>query len=52
MSSRDELIQEFVSTTGSSTEQAQFFLEMAGWELKVTKKKEKRRSESHGTSLA
>ncbi|KAI9258162.1 hypothetical protein BDA99DRAFT_515406 [Phascolomyces articulosus] len=35
MSSRDDLIQEFVSTTGSSTEQAQFFLEMAGWELKV-----------------
>ncbi|KAI9488832.1 hypothetical protein BDB00DRAFT_771801 [Zychaea mexicana] len=35
MANRDELIQEFVDTTGASTEQAQFFLEMAGWELKV-----------------
>ncbi|KAI7853042.1 ubiquitin-related domain-containing protein [Circinella umbellata] len=35
MSSRDASIQEFVTTTGSSTEQAQFFLEMAGWDLKV-----------------
>ena len=45
MSSRDDLIQEFVSTTGSSTEQAQFFLEMAGWELKVIRKREKKAME-------
>lgn len=37
MANRDELIQQFIDTTGASADQAKFFLEMAGWELKVKK---------------
>ncbi|CDS08451.1 hypothetical protein LRAMOSA09813 [Lichtheimia ramosa] len=35
MANRDELTEQFVNTTGSTAEQAQFFLEMAGWDVKV-----------------
>ncbi|CDH52982.1 nsfl1 cofactor p47 [Lichtheimia corymbifera JMRC:FSU:9682] len=35
MANRDELTQQFINTTGSTSEQAQFFLEMAGWDVKV-----------------
>lgn len=38
MANRDELTQQFINTTGSTSEQAQFFLEMAGWDVKVYKK--------------
>ncbi|ORZ03363.1 hypothetical protein BCR43DRAFT_483209 [Syncephalastrum racemosum] len=35
MANQDEAIQQFVGMTGSSTDKAQFFLEMANWDLKV-----------------
>ncbi|KAI8140441.1 hypothetical protein BJV82DRAFT_622568 [Fennellomyces sp. T-0311] len=50
MADRDELIQQFVGMTGTTTEQAQFFLEIGNWDLKVAVNKYYEFGEGIGSS--